>query len=135
MLANCVRVFLAMALVSVVAYAGIVVDRWHGDSVKLKALMPIAMDLRDERDALDDQVQTLTADNVTLKQQISNQNHAVELAQAETNSAKAQQQLAQGYTVKLQQQKDKRIEQLEADLADTTKTLTNLLDNSWRQPR
>lgn len=96
---------------------------------------PEAEQLRAKRDELASQVSAMEATNATLREQISNQNHAVELAQAETNSIKAQQELARAYAAKLEVQKSKRIEQLEADLADATKTVTDLLDNNWRQPR
>ena len=135
MFTNTVRVVLAVALVSAVAYAGVVVDRWHRDSVKLEKLMPIAVHLSDERDALSDQVAALTADKTTLKEQISNQNHAIELAQVAADNAKALQEQARASAAKEQQRSTQRIAQLQADLADTTKTLTEMLDNSWRQPR
>lgn len=135
MFTNTVRVVLAVALVSAVAYAGVVVDRWHRDSVKLEKLMPIAVHLSDERDALSDQVAALTADKATLKEQISNQNHAIELAQVAADNAKALQEQARASAAKEQQRSTQRIAQLQADLADTTKTLTDMLDNSWRQPR
>lgn len=135
MLTNTVRIVLAMALVSAVAYAGIVVDRWHRDSVKLEKLMPIAVSIDEERSALADQVVALTADKVTLKEQINNQNHAIELAQVAADNAKALQEQARASAAKEQQRATQRIAQLQADLADTTKTLTDMLDNSWSQPR
>lgn len=135
MLSNSIRLLLITALVSAVAYGGIVVDRWHRDSVKLEKLMPLATKIDEERLALADQVTALNADKSLLKQAISEQNHALELAQAETDKAKALQAQALTFAAKDQQRSTRRIAELEADLADTTKTLTDMLDNSWRQPR
>lgn len=135
MVTKSLRAILCMLLVSSVVYAGVVVDRWRRDSIQLASDGSIVSELRNKNSDLGDKVLSMTSDVATLKASISNQNHAVELAQAETNSAKAQQELAKTFTEKLQIQKDKRIEQLEADLADTSKTLTDLLDTSWRQPR
>lgn len=135
MLANTVRVVLVMALVSAVAYTGVVVDRWRRDSVELATVTPLAQELIEKYKALADEAKALRADKAALKEQISNQNHAIELAQVAANNAKALQEQAQASAAKEQQRATQRIAQLQADLADTTKTLTDMLDNSWRQPR
>ena len=135
MLTNGLRVALLLLLVSAVAYAGVVVDRWHGDSVALATVGPLSLELIEKNADLAAKVQALTDDKAALKEQIGNQNHAVELAQAAADNAKALQEQARTSAAKEQQRASLRIGQLEADLADTTKTLTNMLDNSWRQAR
>lgn len=135
MLANNVRIVLAISLVSAIAYGCMVVDRWHRDSVKLKKLMPIAVSIDEERSALSDQVVALTADKTALKEQISNQNHAIELAKVAADNAKALQEQARTSAAREQLRAQQRIAQLQADLADSTKTITDMLDNSWSQPR
>lgn len=130
-----VKVLLVGLLASALAYGGSIVGGWHKDSQALEEIKPEHAQLAREKKELDANVQRLTQEGEKLRKSIDEQNHAVELAQEQARSAKEQQELAKSYAAQTARQAASRIASLEADLADSTKTLTDLLDNSWRQAR
>jgi hypothetical protein len=51
----------------------------------------------------------------------------------QSQAAQAQQEQARAYAARLQDQSQARIRLLESDLQDATKTVSDMLDNNWRQ--
>lgn len=113
---------------------------WRSDSAQLTLLVPEYQIVVRDRDAKAVEVTVLTVKSAELratiadlKAGIAEQNHAIELAEVKGAAIKAQQAQAQVSAAKLASQRDRRIAELEADLANASKTLTDLLDTSWRQ--
>ena len=133
MISLSVKAAIAGMLLSLVATLAVIVSGWHHDSTSLQALKPAHEALVAERDALGAKVLVLTEENGSLHSAIAAQNNAIALAVAQSIAAKEQQALAKSYADKIARQAGARIADLEADLTDATKTLTDLLDKSWRQ--
>lgn len=128
-----IKVLAAVLVMSAVSAGVSAVVTWRGDSIELETLKPAHERIVAERDAKSGKVLELTESNAELKASIKQQNHALELAAAQAKSAKDQQELAQAFALKQAAQRDRRIAALEADLADASKTITDLLNTSWSQ--
>ena len=80
-------------------------------------------------------IQTLTQNQSTLLLAIERQNHAVELAQAQTKHAEEQQALAKAALATQTKQSDARIAGLQKDLKDAQVTLSTMLRKNWEANR
>lgn len=140
MLSNAVRFIIGFALVSALSYAGLTLSSWYDAYSALGEAQVQVKTLRDKYDERSQQAIETLRDNQELKGtggelklQIQAQNHAVELASQQSQAAQAQQEQARTYAVRLQDQSQARIRLLESDLQDATKTVSDMLDNNWRQ--
>lgn len=122
-----------LVLLALVSAATGVARGWRADSLALAELKPAHAHALAERDRKSAQVLDLTSENAALKAAIAEQNHAVEVAEVKAAAAREQQVQAQAFASNLARQKDQRIAALEADLADANKTVSDLIDTSWRQ--
>lgn len=80
-------------------------------------------------------IQNLTQNQSTLLLAIERQNHAVELAQAQTKHAEEQQALAKAALATQTKQSDARIAGLQKDLKDAQVTLSTMLRKNWEANR
>ncbi len=80
-------------------------------------------------------IQNLTQNQSTLMLAIERQNHAVELAQAQTKHAEEQQALAKVALAAQTKQSDARIAGLQKDLKDAQVTLSTMLRKNWEANR
>lgn len=140
MLTNAVRFIIGFALVSALSYAGLTLSSWYDAYSALGDAQAEAKAFRDKYDERSQQTIETLRDNQELegtvgelKLQIQAQNHAVELASQQSQAAQAQQEQARAYAARLQDQSQARIRLLESDLQDATKTVSDMLDNNWRQ--
>lgn len=112
-----------------------IISGWHSDSVELAEVKPVYTVVFAQRDKLVIDDRELRAQVSDLKLAITQQNAAVELAEARTLAAQQQQALAKEFALQSQKRADDRVAQLQADLADKSKTVTDMLNNSWRKSR
>lgn len=133
-----VKALVPLLIGILLAYAAVTVWGWRNDSTQLALLVPEYTAMVQERDDKAAQVTELTAEVAELKATIAElkvgiaeQNHAIALAEERARSAEQQQALAKANAAQQAKQKDRRIATLEQALADTTQTISDLLDKSW----
>lgn len=124
---------IALFIAGLVLWFGMAVKAWRIGYVENGENKPALVAMTAERDDLAKQILGVTIENNALKLAIADQNAALALAEEKTRSAEAQQAQARAYADGLAKQKDKRIRELEAELSDPTKTVSDVLDSHWRR--